>query len=84
MFVSIPKGFAMNMIERLEQIAAGPKPWRVTTTYDHGGTRVLDQPFEASARNYAERDSRKIGRCLIDRETGKTVRIVSVTVDRIQ
>jgi hypothetical protein len=71
----------MDLTTRLQALASGPKPWLITTTFADGRTRELRQPFEASARNYAERESRKIGKRLICRDTGATVMVVSVTVE---
>jgi len=67
--------------DRLETLAKGPKPWRVTVTFQDGRTHVLDCPFEGGARNAADRYSRKIGKDLISRDTGEIVRIVSVNVE---
>ena len=71
----------MDMIARLEALTSGPRPWLVSTIYEDGRVRTLRQPFEKSARNFAERESRNIGRDLISRETGATVRIKAVTVE---
>lgn len=71
----------MNVMDRLNALAAAPKPWLVTTTYADGSVRILRQPREAMARSYAADVSRKIGRKLIDRDTGATVMVVSVDVD---
>jgi hypothetical protein len=71
----------IDTIARLEALASDPKPWLVTTTYQCGKVRMLRQPREAMARNYAAREAGKVGRELIDRETGQLVRIVAVDVD---
>ena len=71
----------MDMTARLEALTSGPKPWLVSTINEDGRVRTLRQPFEKSARNFAERESRNIGRDLISRETGATVRIKAVTVE---
>lgn len=71
----------MDIIAKLEALAAGPKPWAAVTTYKSGRVRVLAQPREAMARNHAEMEARKIGRKLIDRMTGETVEVVSVAVE---
>lgn len=68
-----------HITDRLEALANGPKPWLVTIVWSHE-TRTLRQPREAMARNYAEREARRIGKPLICRETGETVRLISVTV----
>lgn len=70
----------MDMASRLEALASGPKPWLVTSVWSDK-VRTLRQPFEKGARNYAERESRRIGKPLISRETGKDVMLVSVTVE---
>lgn len=59
---------------------AAPKAWRVLTTFADGAMRHRDTETEGQAKNYATGESRKIGRDLINRETGETVRIVSVEV----
>lgn len=71
----------MNIMDRLNALSAAPKPWLVTMTYASGHVRMLRQPKEVMARNFAERESRKIGRDLINRETGEIVRMVRVDVD---
>ncbi|TPN04488.1 hypothetical protein [Mesorhizobium sp. B2-1-2] len=63
--------------------AAAPREWRVTTIYANGTTRTHDTHSEAGAENYATGERRKIGRDLISRETGATVHVVDVTVERI-
>lgn len=70
----------MDMVARLEALASGPKPWLVTSVWSDG-PRTLRQPKEAMARNYAERESQRIGRNLINRESGKTVQLLSVSVE---
>ena len=70
----------MDMVARLEALAAGPKPWLVTSIWSNG-ERTLRQPREAMARNYAEREARRIGKDLISRETGETVQLLGVTVE---
>jgi hypothetical protein len=59
---------------------AAPKTHRVVTTYDDGAARTFDTRNAASAELHAIGERRKIGRELIARETGKTVRVVSVEV----
>lgn len=70
----------MNAMERLTALVAAPKPWLVTIVYACGKVRTLRQPREAMARNFAEREARKIGRALIDRDSGAMVRVVAVNV----
>lgn len=63
---------------------AMPKTHKVVTTYADGDVYEFQTRSERTAENHAILDRRNIGRDLIDRETGKTVRIVSVTVLPIQ
>lgn len=62
---------------------AAPKTHRVVTTYAGGKTRWHDTRSLATAENYADGERRKIGRKLIDRESGTTVRVVSVNVSAL-
>jgi hypothetical protein len=62
---------------------AAPKNFRVVTLYVSGATRTHDTETAGQAENYAVGERRKIGRDLISRETGKTVRVVSVEIGRI-
>lgn len=73
----------MDIVARLEALAAAPKTHRVTTHYACGKTRTFDAHSEAAARNHALGESRSIGRDLIDRATGATVRKVRVEVTPI-
>ncbi len=57
-----------------------PKTHKVVTTFADGATRDHLTASEAQANNYAVGERRKIGRDLIKRETGATVRVVSVDV----
>lgn len=59
---------------------ARPLTHRVTTTFASGNARTHDVRSEGAAENYATGERRKIGRDLIDRPTGETVRVVSVTI----
>jgi hypothetical protein len=59
---------------------AAPKTHKVVTTFADGRTREQETHSAASAENHAIGERRKIGRDLIDRVTGKTVRVVSVEV----
>lgn len=70
----------MTIEQRLAALAASPKPYRVVTTYACGKVRTLDVHSMGAAENHAFGERRKIGRDLIDRETGATVRVVSVDI----
>lgn len=62
---------------------AAPKTHAVVTTYADGKVRRFETRNEPSAENHAVGERSKVGRNLIDRDTGKTVRVVSVIVERI-
>lgn len=63
---------------------ARPLTHRVTTTtFASGKTRTHDARSLGAAENYAVGERRKIGRDLISRETGETVRVVSVEVTEL-
>lgn len=62
---------------------AAPKTHKVVTTYADGRVREFETRSLQTAENHAVLDRSKIGRDLISRETGKTVRIVSVDVCKI-
>jgi len=59
---------------------AAPKSFNVLTTYADGSTIDHLTETRGQAETYKAVRSGKIGRDLIDRETGKTVRIVSVEI----
>lgn len=56
------------------------KSFKVVTTYADGATREHQTETVGQANNFAIGERRKIGRDLISRETGLTVRVVSVEV----
>lgn len=62
---------------------AAPKTHKVVTTYADGRVREFETRNLITAENHAVIDRRKVGRDLIDRDTGDTVRVVSVTVCKI-
>jgi hypothetical protein len=62
---------------------AAPKTHRVVTIYADGRTKIHETRSLVTAENYAIGERRKIGRELIDRASGKTVRVVSVVIETI-
>lgn len=52
---------------------ARPLTHRVTTTFADGRTICHDVRSLGAAENYATGERRKIGRCLLSRDTGGTV-----------
>jgi hypothetical protein len=59
---------------------AKPITHEVVTTYADGTVRTLGTRSVAQAETHAIGERRKIGRALVERNTGKTVCVVSVTV----
>ncbi len=57
-----------------------PKTHVVVSTYADGKTHRHETRSAATAENFAVGERRKIGRDLIDRETGGIVRVVSVDI----
>ena len=72
-----------EITKRLETLAAAQRSWCVTTTYADGSTRAHDTHGKKQAENWAIGERRKIGRDLINRTTGKTVRVVSVEITKL-
>lgn len=71
------------MSEAMDLIAAAlaaPKTHAVVTTYACGKVKRFDTRSLASAENHATSERRKLGRNLIDRDTGAAVRVASVAV----
>lgn len=64
----------------LQRILALPKTHAVVATYECGKVYRNEAHSLKSAENHAIGWRRKIGRPLISRETGETVRVVSVEV----
>lgn len=68
----------------LQAQLARPLTHRVTTVYEGGAVKTHDTRSLAQAKTYADFVARpRIGRTLIDRETGATVRVIAVTVDAL-
>ncbi len=59
---------------------AAPKTHNVVTTFADGRTREFATRSLRTAENHAHTERAKIGRDLISRETGKTVRVVGVDI----
>lgn len=70
----------MNVETFLQAQIARPLTHRVTTLYASGDVKTHDTRSLGAAENFAKGQNRKIGRDLIDRETGKTVRVVAVMI----
>lgn len=70
----------MNIEDRLNALIAMPKPWHVVTLYECGKVRHLACITRAAAETHADMEQRKVGRDLIERETGRKVKVVSVEI----
>lgn len=70
----------MDAMDRIAAALAAPKTHAVVTEYACGKVRRHETRNAAAAENFAVGERRKIGRDLICRETGKTVRVVKVSV----
>lgn len=64
----------------LAAMLARPMTHEVVTVFADGKTRSFPVRSLAQAENYAVGERRKIGRDLINRDTGATVRVVAVEV----
>lgn len=62
---------------------AAPATHVVVTRYACGKERRHDVRSRAAGDNYATGERRKIGRDLIERATGETVRVVSVSIEML-
>ena len=69
-----------NALSLIAARLAAPKRFSVTVTYSSGRTYVHETETLEQARNHSRNFTPKIGRDLIERETGKPVQIVSVTI----
>lgn len=65
----------------IQAALAQPKTHRVVTAYLDGRTRIHETRSAATAEAHAFGERRKIGRKLIDRDTGKIIQVVSVVVE---
>lgn len=70
----------MNAMNLINAALAAPKTHEVVTTYECDKVSRFETRSAASAETHASGLRHKIGRDLIDRETGATVRVVSVEI----
>lgn len=71
----------MNAIDLINRTLAMPHTHAVVTKYADGNGRRFTTRSAGSAETHAVGERRKIGRDLIERDTGKTVRVVSVAIE---
>lgn len=70
----------MNAMDKINAALAAPHTHAVVTRFADGAERRFTTRSAGSAESYAVGERRKIGRDLISRDTGGTVRVVSVDV----
>lgn len=70
----------MDIAARIAAAHAAPKRFAVLTTLADGTVRRHDVASLGQAQNWATGERRKLGRDLINRETGATVRVVNVEI----
>lgn len=73
----------MTIQERIAAELAKPLTHKCVTLYADGSAKEHQTRGWPQANNWAIGELRKVGRDLIDRETGKTVRVVDVYVAEI-
>lgn len=73
----------MDALDLIAKRLAAPKAFCVTTVYDSGKVRTHETETEEQAHNYADIFRHRMNRDLIDRDTGKTIRVTSVTISKI-
>lgn len=74
----------MKALDLIARIQAMPKTHAVVTTYADGEVLAHATHSAAAAETWAVGERRKIGRDLIDRDTGETVRVVSVEIVTVE
>lgn len=70
----------MTTEQMIAAALAKPKTHAIVTTYECGKVRRHCTFSAKAAENFAIGERRKIGRNLIDRETGRKSRVVSVEI----
>jgi len=73
----------MNAMDLIAKRLAAPKNFRISTIYADGTVKTHDTETLGQAENWATGENAMIGRDLIDRMTGKKVRVVAVEIVRI-
>ena len=68
---------------KLNAALAAPMTHVVATHYADGATKRHEVRSLAAAQNWAAGECSKIGKQLVNRETGKTVTVVSVTIEAL-
>ena len=73
----------VDIMGRINAARAAPLTHKVMTVYADAKVREHFTRSAATAENWAIGERRKIGAKLIDRETGKTVEIVAVLIEKL-
>lgn len=67
----------------IARMKARPAAYAVVTTFVDGTARRYEVATMGQAENYATGERRKIGVPLINRDTGASVLVVSVTIEKV-
>ena len=70
----------MNSMELIAKMQAMPKAFEVVTLFADGTSRTHETATRGQADNYSVGEKRKIGRSMLNRETGDAVMVTDVYV----
>ncbi len=73
----------MHALDILNKRLAAPKQWKVVTTYADGSVREHLTETRGQAETYVAMTSGKIGKTLIDRETGEKRTVISIEIEKL-
>ena len=73
----------MNGLDIIARVKAMPMTHKVVTWFADGATRTYETRSMGAAENYATGERRKIGKTLINRETGAAVNVIDVTIEAL-
>lgn len=73
----------MNALDIIARVQAMPMTHKVVTRFVDGSAREHHVRSIGAGENYATGERRKIGKKLINRETGEAVQVIKVTVEAL-
>lgn len=73
----------MNGLDIIARVQAMPMTHKVVTHFADGTTREFPVRSIGAGENYAVGEKRKIGKTLINRETGASVQVINVTIEAL-
>lgn len=74
---------SLQAVSLISKLQAMPKTFAVVTRFTDGTERRYETATFGQAENYQRGESHKIGRDLINRHTGATVRVESVEIVKL-